>query len=155
MNGQDVYQKTNVGAAFIRGVEADAEVTLAPALSVKGSTTSTYGHVPARDEPLRRIPPLNGYVAARVQPEGRWWAEASLRFAARQDRLASGDRSDHRIPAGGTPGWHVVNVYVGVRVSERLELVGAVQNLANRAYRTHGSGIDGVGRSAWIGMSVR
>lgn len=155
VDGQAVYQKSNIGSAFIRGVELDGELALASSLTVAGSLTYTYGAIPSRDEPLRRIPPLNGLVAVRATPGTRVWLEGSLRFADRQSRLSPGDLADHRIPSGGTPGWRVFNIHASYEVSDRWRVVGALQNLFDGAYRTHGSGIDGQGRSAWIGLHAR
>ena len=105
---------------------------------------------------MRRIPPLNGLIGARITPGGNHqaWVESTVRFAARQDRLAPGDRDDHRIGPNGTDGWRVVNITAGIPV-RRLELTGGVYNLFDEAYRVHGSGIDGYGRSAWLGMRAR
>ena len=81
--------------------------------------------------------------------------ESAIRFATRQDRLGAGDLADHRIAAGGTPAWNVFSINGGYRVSESLELNGGVENLLDEPYRTHGSGIDAQGRSAWLGLNVR
>jgi outer membrane receptor protein involved in Fe transport len=35
---------------------------------------------------------------------------------------------------------------------KQVELQAGLNNLFNEAYRTHGSGIDGVGRSVWVGL---
>jgi hypothetical protein len=35
-----------------------------------------------------------------------------------------------------------------------LELSGGVENLFDEAYRIHGSGVDGVGRAAWIALHI-
>lgn len=152
---QAVYRKANVGSALIRGVEADADVALTSALTMSGSLTYTHGQVTSRGEPLRRIPPLNGVVALRLAPAPTLWLQGTVRFATRQDRLAAGDLADHRIQAGGTPGWIVLNAYAGHRVNRRFEIVVGVQNLFDEPYRTHGSGIDGPGRSAWLGLHAR
>ena len=62
------------------------------------------------DEPMRRIPPLHGRVALRFSPARPAFAEVEWLWAAKQDRLASGDLADHRIAPGGTPGWNVLNL---------------------------------------------
>ena len=152
IGNQPVYQKANAGSAFIRGVEADGEFRLTSSLTASGSLMYTYGQATSRNEPMRRIPPLNGLVAIRAALTGGSWLEGALRFAATQDRLASGDIADHRIPTGGTPGWTVFTISAGHRLGQRFELVGSAQNLFDTAYRTHGSGIDGYGRSLWIGL---
>jgi outer membrane receptor protein involved in Fe transport len=73
----------------------------------------------------------------------------------RVDRLAGGDLDDHRIPPGGTPGWWVVDLFVGKTLSRHVTVSAGLLNLFNEAYRTHGSGIDGYGRSAWLGVDTR
>jgi hemoglobin/transferrin/lactoferrin receptor protein len=155
LGDQAVYQKSNVGSAFVRGVEADGELALTSSLTVSGFVTYTYGQAVSRNEPLRRIPPFNGLFALRFTPTTDVWVDGGVRFAARQDRLAAGDRADHRIAAGGTPGWTVITINAGHRLSGRVDLVGGIQNLLDEPYRTHGSGIDGAGRSAWIGLNAR
>ena len=152
--GQRVYQKANVGSAYVQGAELQGEWRVGRGVEGFGHLTYTYGQQTTLDQPMRRIPPLNGLAGIRWRPSPRAWIEASLRFASAQRRLSSGDRDDHRIPPGGTPGWKVVDVRVAVPVARRLHLTAGVQNLFNEAYRLHGSGIDGVGRSAWIGTQV-
>jgi outer membrane receptor protein involved in Fe transport len=74
-------------------------------------------------------------------------------WAGTQDRLASGDRADHRIAPGGTPGWSVLNLRV-VWDAGPFRLRAGVENLFDEAYRTHGSGIDGMGRGAWASVAA-
>jgi hemoglobin/transferrin/lactoferrin receptor protein len=147
--GYPVFLKQNISTAFIRGLEAEAEAQLARRWVAGGNLTYTYGQNTFANEPFRRIPPLNGQLHLRYQHPGGLWARAEGWAAAQQDRLAKGDRDDNRIPAGGTPGWKVLNLaggygWRGVRLSAEL------QNLFNEAYRTHGSGVSGVGRSLWL-----
>jgi hemoglobin/transferrin/lactoferrin receptor protein len=70
-----------------------------------------------------------------------------------QDRLSSGDISDSRIPAGGTPGWNVINVRAGFDW-KWLGISAGFNNLLDEDYRIHGSGINGYGRSVWVALSV-
>jgi outer membrane receptor protein involved in Fe transport len=149
-DGQAVYQRANVGEAYVRGLEADAEWRVTGTLTLRGFVASTYGQQVTVDAPMRRIPPINGLVGARYRWNRGLWLEATLRAAGAQTRLAPGDVADHRIPPGGTPGWTVVNVTAGSRIGRSLILTGGIGNLFNEAYRTHGSGIDGPGRNAWL-----
>ncbi len=149
-DGQDVYQRANVGEAYVRGIEADAEWRVTGALTLRGFVASTYGQQVTVDAPMRRIPPINGLVGARYRWDRGVWLDAALRTAGAQTRLAPGDMADHRIPPGGTPGWTVVNVTAGTRVGRGLHLSAGIANIFNEAYRTHGSGIDGPGRNAWL-----
>ena len=67
-------------------------------------------------------------------------------LAGKQDRLAQGDKDDNRIPTGGTPGFTVLNGYAGYDW-KKLSFHIYLTNLFNEDYRTHGSGINGMGRA--------
>jgi outer membrane receptor protein involved in Fe transport len=153
-DGQDVYQRANVGEAYVRGLEADAEWRATAALTVRGFVASTYGQQVTVDAPMRRIPPVNGLLGTRYRWNRGVWLEGTLRAAGAQTRLAPGDIADHRIPPGGTPGWATVNVTAGMRIGQSLLLSGGLANIFDEAYRTHGSGIDGPGRNAWLSARV-
>jgi hemoglobin/transferrin/lactoferrin receptor protein len=147
--GYAVYLKENISRAFIRGFEAEAEWQVLSRWMLAGFVNYTYGQNLSGNEPYRRIPPLNGRLSLHYQPSRRTWARLDYYTAAMQDRLAKGDVDDNRIPAGGTPGWQVVNLAGGHQIG-RLNLSAEFQNLLNEAYRMHGSGVAEVGRSAWL-----
>ncbi|MFO7693855.1 MAG: TonB-dependent receptor [Vicinamibacterales bacterium] len=153
-DGQDVYQRANVGEAYVRGLEADAEWRATAALTLRGFVSSTYGQQVTVDAPMRRIPPVNGLLGARYRWHRGVWLEGALRAAGAQTRLAPGDMADHRIPPGGTPGWTVFNLTAGMRIKQNLLVSGGLANLFDEAYRIHGSGIDGPGRHAWLSARV-
>jgi outer membrane receptor protein involved in Fe transport len=148
IDGYQVYKKENVGEAYITGAEAAFLWKIVPGLDLNSSISCTYGQNVTNDEPLRRVPPFNGKVAATYSLN-KFFVSGELLFAGTQDRLAGGDISDNRIPEGGTPGWEVVNLFAGYQLAFVKMKVG-LENLLNEDYRTHGSGINGVGRSAWI-----
>jgi outer membrane receptor protein involved in Fe transport len=102
---------------------------------------------------MRRIPPVFGRVAWRLAPLRGASGEVEWLWAGKQDRLASGDRADHRIAPGGTPGWSVLNLRLAWDAGP-LRLRAGVENLLDEAYRTHGSGIDGMGRAAWASLAA-
>ncbi|HWR53265.1 MAG TPA: TonB-dependent receptor, partial [Bryobacteraceae bacterium] len=54
-----------------------------------------------------------------------------------------------------TAGWATVSIRSGFPLSERWRLNAALENLLDRNYRVHGSGIDSPGISAWVGMGYR
>lgn len=150
--GYPVYLKENISSAIIRGMEADAEWQLAPRWMLAGYINYTYGQNLTGNEPYRRIPPLNGKLTLNVQPTQNTWLRLNYFTAAKQTRLAGGDRDDNRIPEGGTPGWKVVNAGAGYQIG-KWQLSAELQNLFNEAYRMHGSGVSEVGRSAWVRVS--
>lgn len=152
IDGYQVYRKENVEEAAIKGVEAMVNWKLWPSLELNSGISYTYGQNKTKGEPLRRIPPLNARTTGTYR-HGKAYATAELLVTAKQDRLAQGDKSDNRIPQGGTPGWQVVNLYAGLHLSP-FKLTAGIQNLGDEDYRTHGSGINGVGRSGVISVEV-
>lgn len=150
-DGYQVYKKENMEEAYIKGLEAAANWKFNAAWEFSGGISYTYGQSITKEEPLRRIPPLNGRLAGTYSFL-KFFTTAELLFADKQDRLALGDKSDNRIPTGGTPGWQVVNLYAGYQLSPVKFNVG-LQNLFNEDYRTHGSGINGIGRSAFLSIN--
>lgn len=153
--GQRVYRRSNVGRAYVQGAEGFAEWHVVGPWTVSGAAAYTFGEFKETGFPVRRIPPLHGELALRHERAGGARVEAELRFAARQDRLAPGDRADHRIDPNGTPGWKVVNLRAAWPLGRGLRLVGGLENVFDEAYRVHGSGIDGYGRYAWLGLHAR
>lgn len=150
INGYNVYRKENTDDAFIKGMEVDADIELAKGLKLQTGWAYAYGHSTTRNEPLRRIPPMNGRVRLTYSLQ-QWFFAAESWFAAKQSRLAQGDKDDNRIPAGGTPGFNVYNVYAGCQL-KKITVQSGLQNLLNTDYRTHGSGINGYGRNAWLNI---
>lgn len=155
LDGEKVYKKTNFSKAFIQGVEGELQYEFLPFLSAYGNLTYTYGQNETVDEPITRIPPLNGRLGLYfICPRGKgYWARAEWLSAAKQDRLSAGDKTDSRIPEGGTPGWNVFNIRAGWN-SQHLSITAGLNNLLNEGYRTHGSGVDGYGRSLWLAVRV-
>lgn len=154
-DGQQVYQRANIGRAYIHGIEGEFEWQTSADLGLFGNLTYTYGQQTTTNQPVRRIPPAHGTVGGRWQVSGRLSTQAVLRFAGKQDRLAPGDLDDHRIARGGTPGWRVLDAHGRYGLTRQILVVGGVQNIFDEAYRVHGSGIDGPGRSPWMGATIR
>lgn len=150
IDGEQVYTKENLAKSNIFGIEAESGIKLNSQFSLISSITWLYGKNLENDEPMRRIPPLNGKLALRYS-KSRLLAEAEFLFATKQDRLSNGDIDDHRIPDGGTPGWDIVNLKAGYSWN-KISLHAGLQNIFNQAYRIHGSGVDGFGRSVWISL---
>ncbi|XWW44187.1 TonB-dependent receptor [Fibrella sp. USSR17] len=153
IQGYPVFVKLNSAESFIRGLEAEAEYEFLPNWLAYGNLTYTYGQNVTANEPFRRIPPLNGRMGITYQSPAGWWTRAEYLYAGAQTRLAAGDLSDNRIAKGGTPGWQVLNLNGGYRF-RHVTLSAEWQNITNEAYRTHGSGVDGVGSSAWLSVLV-
>lgn len=152
INGYNVYQKVNNEKAYIWGTDIDLELSILKNLKARVATSYAFGQNITKNEPLRRVPPMNKRVLVNYHKE-KWYAKAEWLNAKKQDRLAQGDKDDNRIPSGGTPGWNVFNLYGGYYLKSIL-LNAGVQNIFNEDYRYHGSGINGVGRSAWVAVQL-
>jgi outer membrane receptor protein involved in Fe transport len=152
IDGYPVYMKENVERAYIQGVEANAGLELFRSLVLNGSLTYTYGQNITKSEPMRRIPPVFGRLALQYEYKKVWGSLAWI-AAGTQDRLAAGDKSDNRIPQGGTPGWNIFNINAGYTM-KHLKVDISLENLFNKDYRYHGSGINGYGRYAMLTIAL-
>jgi outer membrane receptor protein involved in Fe transport len=152
IDGVQVYTRENAGKAFIRGVEGELRVNPLRYLSAYSFLVYTYGQNVSMDEPLRRIPPLNGLIGLDLQLVKQLNLMAEWQFAGKQDRLSSGDEDDSRIPEGGTPAWNVFNLRLNFSMAG-FQLNTGLLNIFDQAYRTHGSGVDEMGRNVYISFS--
>ncbi|MCE5345796.1 MAG: TonB-dependent receptor [Bacteroidales bacterium] len=148
IEGYQVYTKENAEHSYIQGIEASLDYELNRSWLFSGSVTYTYGQNVTNNEPVRRIPPVFGRLAAEYSHKN-WWINTEWQAAGKQDRLAAGDKSDNRIPVGGTPGWNIFNVSTGYSL-HYVKINVSLLNLLNEDYRFHGSGVNGYGRSAFV-----
>jgi hemoglobin/transferrin/lactoferrin receptor protein len=155
-DGKNVYQKQNVGAAIVKGFEAEGEVSILSAMSLYGSLTYTHGDNKTKQEPMRRIPPLFGRVGMQYR-NNDWWVKGEVAMAGEQDRLAAGDKSDVRISsrleAGVMPGWTCLNLYAGYQY-KGVRIQTSFINLLDKAYRVYASGVDEYGRSIAVTLRI-
>ena len=183
--GIDVLVFDNVDEAQFRGVELAGLVPILPAWSVYGNVALLRGEVlklnseaPDPEKPwearIRREPPLNGVIGVQWEPlDTQIWATLFVRAAAEQRRLNRSDIRDPRIqgstrdPAevefddngnavdAGTPGWWTLNVRGGVKLFEYTRLTLAFENLLDRRYRPHGSGVNAPGFNVSVSLDNR
>ena len=154
------FQLVNANArSEIRGLEAAMRGSLPGGLETRFTLAYTWGEGPNMGDPpsdpsipfekhvpLSRIPPLNGTAEVIWRHGSGFSAGATLRWAATQDRLALADISDERIPAGGTPGFAVMDARVNYRLQDLFLVSLAFENIFDAAYRYHGSAVNGPGR---------
>ncbi len=108
-----------------------------------------------RDQ-LSKVPPLNGILGLRWQPNDKFYGEIYTEMANDQDDLSRDDRADdQRIPPGGTPGFVTYNMRFGYKLCENLDLGLRLENLSDEYYRIHGSGQNAAGRSATITLHYK
>lgn len=157
------FQLVNAHApSRIFGAEGGLTLFLPLDLTLRSVTSYAFGEGPLVPDgtspargPLSRVPPLNGNVELRYRHlSSGAYGGAALRWADRQDRLSVTDKSDARIPPGGTPGYVVVDLRAGFRFRGHLVLSLSFDNIFDAAYRVHGSSINGPGRGVSAGLSV-
>jgi hemoglobin/transferrin/lactoferrin receptor protein len=156
VDGRDVYQKQNVGEAYMWGIESEGQWQLTQKLLVSGNATYTYGQNETSNDPMRRVPPFFGRVHAQWNGK-RLWSRLEWQAAGSQDRLAKGDKTDVRINSrlvdGVFQGWDIWNLYAGYSVPRlRATLQAGVQNVFDVSYRIYASGVDAYGRSLWLAV---
>ena len=156
-DGRDITQSQNVDEADIHGIESAFSWRWTQDLTVdlvvnylRGEQSELDGTTVAGD----RIPPLNGRVVLGYQASDRLRLDSYLLFADRQDRLSPRDAQDTRIDPNGTPGWVTANVAAEWQFDERWLISARLENLLDKHYRSHGSGIDAAGRNIFVSLQA-
>lgn len=151
------YMAENLPSARYYGFEGSLRQKLRPGLVAHSTLNFTWAEKDLADgstEPGNRIPPLNGLVGLDWQALPKLEISPRVWFNGSQRRLDSLDQSDARIADGGTAGFAVVDLALRWRPNEtlRLQLVG--ENLLDKSYREHASGIDGRGRGVGVTLEA-
>jgi iron complex outermembrane receptor protein/hemoglobin/transferrin/lactoferrin receptor protein len=148
------FQLVNAsGASELRGVEASTRLRLPFGFAARAAVSWAWGQG-SDGVPLSRVPPANGHVELSWRHAVGFTGAAVLRWAAAQDRLAVADLSDARIPAGGTPGYAVVDVRASLRLPP-LVLSLVLENLTDTPWRAHGSAVNGPARGLHFLLGVQ
>ena len=183
--GVDVLVFDNIDEAQFQGVELAGVVPIQPALSIFGTAALLRGEVlkiggeaPDPDKPwearTRREPPLNGIIGIQWEPlNTQYWATFFVRAAAEQRRLNRSDIRDPRIQGttrdpeavefdsngaaidAGTPGWWTLNLRGGIKLFDYTRLTLSLENLLDRRYRQHGSGVNAPGFNVSVSLDNR
>ena len=149
-DGRDVVQSQNVETADIHGIEAGLDLQASERLRVSALLNYTFGEqIETGGESVAadRIPPLNGQAGVRYDATPELYVEARITFAGRQDRLSPRDVRDVRIDPTGTAGWSTLGLRASWAPGDLWRITVGLDNLVDRQYRSHGSGLDAPGRS--------
>jgi outer membrane receptor protein involved in Fe transport len=152
-DGRDVVQSVNAAESSIRGVETGVNWRISDALNARAVLNYTWGEqraVGAETEPADRIPPLNGKFVLSYDNGGEYRLESWLRFASGQHRLSARDVRDTRIDPQGTAGWAIVGARLQKEYAGHWLFSVALDNLLDKRYRAHGSGLDSPGQNLSI-----
>jgi hemoglobin/transferrin/lactoferrin receptor protein len=163
-DGNPDFQRDNSAEGWVYGFEVEFFVKPAPEVTVFADWGYARGKVDQRsgagadlgEQPLGKVGPSILHVGVRYEP-GAWWVEGLITAADRQRHLSISDGADpQRIPQKhGTPGYTIYTVRGGYRVSEFATLTAAVENISDKDYRIHGSGVNEPGVNAVVGLDLR
>ncbi len=155
--GRVLVQNRNVTALELWGAEVGARWSPHAALSLYGTLNYTRGEerYAGGAYAADRIPPLNGRLGLEWQFAPGWHFDAWTLYAAQQDRLSPRDLDDPRVNPAGTAGWNTWNARVGWDFARDASVAFRFENLTDRRYREHGSGVDEVGRNATLTLDWR
>ena len=154
-DGRDIVQSVNAASSSIVGVETGLTAFLTPQIRLEAMLNYSRGEQQVADteEPADRVPPLNGRITLTYDRGDHWQFESWLVAAAAQDRLSARDVRDVRINPNGTPGWARTGASATWRNEAGWQVNLGVDNVFDKNYRTHGSGIDAPGRN--ISLTIR
>ncbi len=156
-DGRFIVRSDNLNSAQLWGIESGLRYLINDAVELYAVINYTRGEENDADGvtvPADRIPPLHGRLGFTFNPGHDLRLEPYVDFAGKQDRLSPRDASDPRINPAGTPGWATFNLLLAWQASQSLELGLRLENLADKNYREHGSGIDAPGRNLGIWFNL-
>ncbi|MDH5622442.1 MAG: TonB-dependent receptor, partial [Gammaproteobacteria bacterium] len=151
-------QSVNAADTIIRGAEAGLSIDISDNLRARAVLNYTFGRETIGSEsaqPADRIPPLSGELSIDVDLNAAWLWQSSLTVAGRQDRLNDRDIRDVRINPDGTAGWTIVGTALTYAPRESWRVKLSADNVLDKRYRMHGSGIDAPGRNMAITLFSR
>jgi len=166
-DGNMDYTKQNFSGGYVYGVEMAALYRLTDEIMFFGDLGYAKGEVDQfldtagtlkSEQPLSKMGPGMIHLGARYAPkEAGVWVEGLFTAARHQQHLSVSDSTDtQRIPTKhGTPGYAVCTLRGGYEINEHVTATAAVENIADRDYRQHGSGVNEPGTNFILGMDVR
>lgn len=153
--------------ASTAGLETGLTHRVGQAWTFDGAVAYVRGTNLTDRRPLAQMPPLDGRLSAQYD-RGRWSAAGLVRLVAAQRRVAVNQGTIVGQDFRETPGFSVVSVNAGWRLTSMLSVTGGVDNVFDTAYAEHisrqGAMIPGFamqtaqirepGRAAWVRLNV-
>ena len=117
----------NVENAYQTGLEISGDYALTRAFKIHGQFAYTYAQNTSWDEPISRIPPMEGGLKLSFE-KPKWWVSADARFVAKQTRVAESFGEVE------TPGFSLFNARFGLKPVKGLILGFTVENILDTEY---------------------
>ena len=157
IDGRDIVQSVNTGRSSVRGAEVGMEIDITDRVNAQAVLNYTWGEEEygAINQPADRIPPLSGRLGLDVSLSDQWVSRSWLSLAGDQDRLSDRDIRDVRINPEGTAGWAILGTGLTWTPTPIWEIDLSADNLLDKRYRVHGSGMDASGRNIRITFRSR
>ncbi|RME78382.1 MAG: TonB-dependent receptor [Planctomycetota bacterium] len=177
IGGNNEVQKANVGDGYVHGIELSGSYIFSKGgplwkafpkelgqweifgafgwLEGIADTYPTSAQIEVK-EPLSRLLPATAVLGLRWKSlDGRFWMEGVIKMARKQSRLSTRDKNDtQRIPPGGTPGYAIFSLRGGMKLLKNLNITLGVENIGNKDYRVHGSGLNESGTNAFFQIEL-
>lgn len=165
VDGLTEVSKQNSADGSVKGIEITSDWQLSNQLSATANMTwlrgdlDTFSETKSNQsvsEPMSRIMPFTTHLSLFwISNNHDYWSRLHIIRANKADRLSSADQQDlERIPPDGTPAYTLVNLNSGWEISQHLQLTVGINNLFNKAYRSHSSGTNEPGRSFNMGIKA-
>jgi hemoglobin/transferrin/lactoferrin receptor protein len=123
----------NVSKALLYGIDFGLQYNIISEFVVFASGAYVRGKDTEADASLPQIPPLNGRLGMRYTRPGIGSAEFTLVGAARQDKIAAGEKK-----TGGYSRIDLAVNSVGIGLGpSKLQLFAGIDNITDRSYTNH------------------
>jgi len=147
--GQLIVQSQNINDVNLYGLESSFSYKFNADSEFNAVLNYTWGEETTDDinEPADRIPPINGFIGYERKINDKWNINPKIIYATTQDRLSARDIRDVRIHPNGTGGFVTYNIYANWKVSGASNVRFGLENIFDKKYREHGSGLEAAGRN--------
>ncbi len=153
-DGLSIVQSQNINEVDIYGIESELNYYFDNGGHLFANLTYTRGteETDEGEGAADRIPPAFGVIGYQQDLNTQWNIRSQVRFASTQDRLSARDLRDARINPFGTGGFVVYDTHFTWRPGISSQVRLGVENIFDKKYREHASGLDAPGRNYHVSL---